>query len=400
MRNIQRMQKITADIVYPITSSAISNGLILTDDAGKIKDILSPNHPEYASAIENAQTYKGIICPGFVNTHCHIELSHLRGKVNEHLGLNGFITQLQKIRNSSDDEILQAISDAENEMIQNGIVAVGDICNGINSLQQKQKGNLYYHSFIELFGFDETKADEIFVRGKAVFNSFSESSLSASITAHAPYSTSKKLMQLIARHCYINKKAMSIHNQESEEENKLFFSKTGKMVEMLTNFGFDLSNWKAIGKSSLPSYMNDVQTKQNILLVHNTFTSQQDIEWAATHIDNAAKNLFWCFCPNANLYIENRLPDCMNFVNAQQQITLGTDSLASNHQLSIWEEIKTITTHFPSIALETLLQWATQNGANYLGIENKFGSLEKGKTPGLNLIENMGEKNASVKKIM
>lgn len=108
MRNIQRMQKITADIVYPITSSAISNGLILTDDAGKIKDILSPNHPEYASAIEGAQTHKGIICPGFVNTHCHIELSHLRGKVNEHLGLNGFITQLQKIRNSSDEVILQA----------------------------------------------------------------------------------------------------------------------------------------------------------------------------------------------------------------------------------------------------------------------------------------------------
>lgn len=394
------MQKLTADIIYPITSSPILNGLILTDDTGKIMDILSPENAEYLSAIDGAQKYKGIICPGFVNTHCHLELSHLRGKLDEHTGLNGFITQLQKIRNSSDEEILQAISDAENEMIQNGIVAVGDICNGANSLQQKQKSNLYYHSFIELFGFDEIKADEIFEKGKIVFDYFNECSLSASIAPHAPYSTSKKMLHLIAKHCYENKKIMSIHNQESEEENKLFFSKTGKVMQMLLGFGFNLSDWKASGKNSLPSYMNDVQTMQNILLVHNTFTSQQDIEWAAAHIDNAQKNLYWCFCPNANLYIENHLPDCMNFINAQQQITLGTDSLASNHQLSIWEEIKTITTHFPSLTLETLLQWATQNGAKYLGIENKFGSIEKGKTPGLNLIENVGEKNASVKKLL
>ena len=72
---------------------------------------------------------------------------------------------------------------------------------------------------------------------------------------------------------------------------------------------------------------------------------------------------------------------------------IGTDSLASNHQLNILEELKIITKAAPEIPLDTLLTWATLNGAELLGFENELGSIEQGKKPGLVLIENVDLEN-------
>lgn len=70
-------------------------------------------------------------------------------------------------------------------------------------------------------------------------------------------------------------------------------------------------------------------------------------------------------------------------------IVLGTDSYASNHHLNMYEEIKIIQQHFPEISLEKILQWATSNGANTLGIENKYGRFDAGKQPGVVLIDQL-----------
>ena len=122
-----------------------------------------------------------------------------------------------------------------------------------------------------------------------------------------------------------------------------------------------------------------------LLLVHNTFTEDSDIQRAG----NYNGDVFWVFCPNANLYIENKLPDIPLFVKENQNIALGTDSLASNHQLSILEEMKTITKHFPEVSLSELIKWGTLNGAMALNMDNEIGSIEVGKKPGLNLISEL-----------
>ena len=93
-------------------------------------------------------------------------------------------------------------------------------------------------------------------------------------------------------------------------------------------------------------------------------------------------------CPNANIYIETRLPDIPAMITANAALTLGTDSLASNHSLSIMNEIKVIQKHFPEITLDQIISWATINGAKFLGIEKQFGSFEKGKKPGVLNINN------------
>lgn len=373
-----QMRKFKADWVYPVSSSPIKNGIVVTSEQGSILDVLHDEHVEYTAALENSETVEGVICPGFVNTHCHIELSYLRNHLQMHSGLNGFISELQKTRTNFPADVIEVeIEKALQEMHQNGIVAVADICNGNSTLSAKTNSSLYIHSFIELFGFDVLKATSIFEKGLELYAQFKQAGLSTSITPHAPYSTSFKLMQLILAHCKLSKQAISIHNQESDEENELYLSKRGKLAELLRYFGNDLSQWNSSATRSLPGYFEYIKSDNPTLLVHNTYSSASDIQ----HV--AAKNVFFCCCPNANIFIENRLPDLTVLMSENVQLTLGTDSLASNHQLCIWEEIKTIHRKFPDISLHDLLNWATLNGARFMRIDEKFGSLEKGKTPGI-----------------
>lgn len=143
-------------------------------------------------------------------------------------------------------------------------------------------------------------------------------------------------------------------------------------------------------KQEKPSifYALDYLKKENRnLFVHNTLTVKNDID--AAHQALSIENTFWCTCPNANLYIENRLPNYRNFLDTNAQVCIGTDSLTSNWQLNILEEMKTILKYQSYIDFETVLKWATINGAKALGFADVLGSIEVGKTPGLVLIDNM-----------
>jgi cytosine/adenosine deaminase-related metal-dependent hydrolase len=135
---------------------------------------------------------------------------------------------------------------------------------------------------------------------------------------------------------------------------------------------------------------------KNILLVHNTFTSQADIDFARLQSDNTSQEIFWCLCPNANLYIENTLPPVELLQKNNCRLVTGTDSYSSNQQLNILEELKTIQNNCPSVTLQEMLQWSTLNGAKALGIENAYGSFEKGKQPGIALIDRIQKNKLSV----
>ena len=111
----------------------------------------------------------------------------------------------------------------------------------------------------------------------------------------------------------------------------------------------------------------------------NVHTSEEDIQFAGI----SGMDITWCFCPNANRYIGGQLPAIDLFIDHNCPIVMGTDSLASNHQLSILEEIKTIARFFPGIARDELLRWATINGARALQMDKLLGSFEPGKQPGV-----------------
>jgi cytosine/adenosine deaminase-related metal-dependent hydrolase len=372
------MKSFRADYVFPIIADPIKNGVVTVDDDGKIVSVSA-----FAQPNVEVEQLSGVICPGFVNTHCHVELSHLHKQTQQGTGLVDFIKAVQQLRNSDDVAIKDAASRADQEMYDNGIVAVGDIANSANSLAVKQNSKLFYHTFVEVFSFLPERAEESFQNALELLKQFKP--LSASLTPHAPYSVSKELFKLIKNYSDANDNLLSMHNQECEDENKFYRYKNGKFIEMYETFGLDISYFKPQARNSIQSVIPLLSNKPNVLLVHNTCTNLKDIYF----VKRFDRKINWCFCPNANLYIEGRLPKIDLFLDEGFNITLGTDSLASNDKLCILSEMRTIQQNFPALTINKLLEWGTINGAKFLGIDDEVGSLEPGKKPGLNLLTDL-----------
>ncbi len=439
--------------------------VLITDETGVIESIVPTSE-----AGDGIQYYSGKLSPGFINCHCHLELSHMKGLITEKTGLVDFVIAVMQKRGLPQEAILDAIANAEADMLQNGIVAVGDICNTANTLAQKQKGNLAYYNFIEASGFVPAFAEARFTQAEEIFGQFvkretgnvnresaSDNRQSAasftmhesrfttphspftSIVPHAPYSTSLALMQRINQHSA--GKVVTIHNQETKEENSFFVTGESGFRKLFALFNINIDFYRPSGNSSLQTYLPCLNNAASLLLVHNTFTSAEDVEYVKRQSGNGYREtgngkresanvkretaigkretgngnremaignresanvkresgivftfhdsrFTFCLCPNANLYIENTLPpvDMLRAQNAH--IVLGTDSLASNHALSILGEINTLRTHFAHIPTEELLQWATLNGAKALQMDSWLGSFDKGKQPGVLCIGN------------
>ena len=190
---------------------------------------------------------------------------------------------------------------------------------------------------------------------------------------------------------------MTIHNQENEAENEYYKTKQGEIGPFLASLGIDDAFFTPTGKSSLISYLPLLDTGRPLIFVHNTFSAREDIQYA----QNRLKEPWWCLCPNANLYIENRLPDINMLIDEYANICIGTDSLASNHELCILSEIYTIKRYYPDITWEILIKWATSNGAAALQMHEQIGTLEPGKQPGIVLITGLDTSGKpKVKKII
>jgi aminodeoxyfutalosine deaminase len=359
------------------------NTVLITDEQGKIIDL-----PATEDAGEDIMRVDGNLCPGMINCHGHLELSHMKGFTPEGTGLVKFVLDVVQQRHFPEEQILLAIEKAEDEMLANGIVAMGDICNNMLTIPQKLKGRIYYHNFIEASGFHPAIAEQRFQRSLDIFREYGKYYSipieSNSIVPHAPYSVADELWDKIIR--FPGNHLFTIHNQETVGENDWFINKTGELGELYERMNIDATAFKPTGKSSLQSFLPRFLPNQSVILVHNVHTSEEDIRFCQLPTVNC--QLYWCLCPNANQYITGSMPPVDLFMKNECTIVLGTDSLASNHQLDLLAEIRTIRKHFPSIPIENFLQWATSNGAKALDLDLQLGSFEKGKTPGIIVIDN------------
>lgn len=367
------IRKLTADFIFD-GQQLLQKGLLIINVDGTIVDCIT--HPN-SEILQDAEQYVGILSPGFINAHCHLELSHLYKKTPEHTGLIDFLLYVIQQRSETAQNIEQAAWKADKYMYEQGIVAVGDISNTDHTISIKKNSNIYYHSFVEMLGFNPALAKQKLQEAIQIQEKFQHHNLSVSITPHAPYTVSEELFKLIDK---LPQTILSIHNQETEEENTFFQKKEGDFVRLYNALQLSIDYFTPSGTTSLQTYYPWITTPQNIILVHNVATSLKEIQ---TLYNNKHHNIFFCICINANQYIQQQIPTLEYFVDVSDRVVIGTDSLASNHQLSILEEIKTIQKHYPSISLEKLLQWSTYNGAKALKIENQFGSFSKGKKPGI-----------------
>ncbi|MEO8820337.1 MAG: amidohydrolase family protein [Ginsengibacter sp.] len=376
-----RYRKFKADYLFTGEQFLDGENVLVTDENGRMEEIVRST-----DAGGDIEIYNGIISPGFINAHCHLELSHLKNIIAEKTGLVKFVFKVVSERHFEENEILDSIEKEEKSMYDNGIVAVGDICNKNLTVSQKAKHHLLYYNFIETAGWLPEIAKSRFEKSRAVYDEFLKNNLTASIVPHAPYSVSQNLWQEMIP--LFKGKTISIHNQESPEEDLFFLEGKGDFTKMYKMMNIDNSFYKPRKIRSVESYFEKFSSAASVILVHNTFTQQQDLDFINRH-KNKVQLISFCLCPNANLYIENAMPPVDLFFNNNVNIILGTDSLASNHQLNILEEIKTISKNYPEIQTGTLLKWATINGAKALQMEKDLGSFDEGKKPGVVLIENI-----------
>ena len=386
-------QKFQATQIFTGTKLLEGPLVLITKNDGTIEAIVGVEE-----AGEQIQHFEGILSPGFINAHCHLELSHLKNKIGVNVGLQEFVKQIVAIRKVEEHIIADAIEKAEDEMFTNGIVAVGDICNTLDTLSVKEKHKIAYYSFIELYDLDPTRAYDKIKAGVIMQDAFQDKCIRAALVPHAPYSVSFNLWKLLTN--YFGSNTISMHNQETKDENEFFEKKSGSFLGMYERTKVSLDFFEATGRSSLQSVLPYFKKAARSILVHNSFTSKEDIQ----AVEKEMPNSFWCLCPNANWYIEKTLPPIDLLRSQNATIVLGTDSYASNWSLNIMDEIKTIQKHFSSIPLAEMLQWATMNGARALQMESSVGSFEKGKKPGVVLIEGVESglvvKNSTVKRIL
>jgi len=355
-----------------------ANRIVVTTKDGTIVDIIPASE-----AGEDIQELDGLLCPGFINAHCHLELSHLKGAIPTETGLSEFVKQIVPKRAAAQEVIEASIEAAENEMYNNGIVAVGDICNTADTIAAKTKGKIAYYNFVEIYGLDPLLATQKMNEGLLLQAQYEAANLKAVVIPHASYSVPAALLQILAKNYGSN--TISIHNQETKAENDFFEKKIGAFVEMYARVGVDFDFFTPTKTTSLQSVLPYLKDTAKSIWVHNSFTSEADIK----AVQATSTDAYWCLCPSANQYIENTMPPVQLLRDQHANIVVGTDSYASNWSLNMLDELKRIHLHNSQIPLAEMLTWITSNGARALQMEDKLGSIEVGKKPGLTLIKNL-----------
>lgn len=376
-------QKFQPDELFTGYELLGSGYVLIANDEGSIDAIVMEQE-----AGDNIQKVGGMLCPGLINCHCHLELSHLKNVIPPHTGLIEFLCSVVTKRNFGPGIIMDEIVKAEKEMWDNGIVAVGDIGNTADTAEVKSKSKIRWHNFVEVLGFTDEKAEENIEFYRSVLDQLKKIRSRSSLVPHAPYSVSPKTFRLINQ--LTKDQVISIHNQEHPAEDELYKTGGGDYLKLFKIFGVNQSPFPITGMSSIRSCLPYFNNGQTIFLIHNTYMPEEDIAWANNYAIENGLNLVYCLCPNANLYIENRLPPVELFTRHGCQLVLGTDSYSSNWQLSIAKEVQALLSmpRFQTEAWITeFLQWATINGAKALQWDNDLGSFEKGKKPGVVLID-------------
>lgn len=378
------MKRLAAQYIITNSGPTLKRAVITTEDDGTIMNV-EDNSGDLKEK-HSIEFYNGIIIPGFVNCHCHLELSHTKGKTSKGTGLGRFIEEIRSTRDDNRDNVISSIRSADVKLYEEGVVLCADVCNTSESFKIKKKSPIRYINLLEVFGLDPEKAagrmDEI---NKVALTAI-EMDLSYSLVPHSVYSMSVSLFRLL-RNESLENKITSMHFMETKGEEIFLKDHAGPLMSSYLRSDLLPQKLETV-KSHADAVLNELTMSGNLILVHNTFADAKIIR-----IVKERTNLFWCLCPNSNIYIENTIPPLNLFIEEGCEIVIGTDSLASNSELSVLEELKTLQRHFPEIHIEDLVLWATMNGAIALGEEEKYGKIETGKKPGLLLLQNVDLQN-------
>ncbi len=330
-----------------------------------------------------ANVVNGAIVPGFVNAHCHVELSHLQGRFRKGSGMAGFIDQINELRDFvSREEKIKALGVQMEKMWSEGVQAMADVSNCNDSFALKAASPMYTRSFLEVFGTEPEDCQAVIDGARSLKAEADAAGIDAGITPHSCYTMSPELLTAASAEGLATG-YLSYHSQESRQEEDMIMYGTGEMADNRRRAG--MSTPPVLGQPSLMYFIDrllkavDAPIEQNILLVHNVCLSKEAIDAAR----KVMKHPYWAVCPLSNIFIHNALPPVGLMKSEGLKICVGTDSLSSNDELDMVKEIFCLQENNPKVTTGEILSWACRNGAEFLGKSAEMGSLSVGKTPGI-----------------
>ena len=378
------MRRIAAKYLYTLASTEpIVNGFVEVDDDGTVvRTGVSPD-----SAAES-EYYEGAVAPGFVNAHCHVELSYMKGLFRKGTGMAGFIDQINELRDTKSlDEKVRDLTREMDSLWEQGVVGMADISNCDDSFAVKARHPLYTRTFLEVFGTEPEDCEAVMDGVRKLKAKADAAGIDAAPTPHACYTMSPELVTAVSVEG-LRSGFLSFHSEETEEEEEMLKYGSGKMWENRVKAGMSVP--PVTGKSSLLYFIDRLLEghpapfEEHILLVHECCMDQEGIDAVKAVMNHP----FVAVCPLSNLFIHNTLPPIDLMRRNGLKICVGTDSLSSNDDLRIVDELYCLQRNFPEVPLGELLAWASRNGAEFLARPD-FGTLELGKRPGLVLIDNL-----------
>ncbi len=378
------IRRIAASYVYTLDAGTIKNGFVEYDDADGT--IISTGE-----CSEGDDIISGALVPGFVNAHCHVELSHLHGKFRKGTGMAGFIDQINELRDWAGRETkIELTRRWMDKMWNDGVSAMADISNDDSSFEVKKSHPLYTRTFLEVFGSEPEMCEGVMSDVMKLNETASAYGIDAAPTPHSCYTMSPQLLSASAA-AGLESGFLSYHSQESQEEEDLLMTGTGAMYENRKRSG--MSTPPVTGESSLKYFLDRLAAAcpapydQNILLVHNVCLKQDDID----ALKKVMKNPYFAICPLSNIFIHNALPPVELMRKNGLAIAVGTDSLSSNDDLDMVKELACLHEAFPEVPMSEMLEWACLNGARFLGKEDELGSFAPGKRPGIVLVKDIDQ---------
>lgn len=378
------MKYFSAQYIITNAGPPLKRAVVKTDDDGTIEAVEDTEGK--IKEKHSLSFYNGIIIPGFVNCHCHLELSHMQGTIEKGGGLGGFIEQIRNGRDANIDNIVASALTANNDMFMDGVVLCADVCNTTNTFGLKKQSSIAYINLLEVFGIDPDKSAHRLEEISKVAEIAERLNLPYTLIPHSVYSTSLPLFKLLRERTKDNK-ITSMHFLETAGEKEFLLNHTGPLLASYEHSGLIPSRFETV-KNHEEAVLDQITRSGNLILVHNIFTDRNIVSMVRKR-----ENLYWCLCPNSNKFIENKLPPVNMLLEEGCDIVIGTDSLASNYSLSVLEELKTLQMNFPYLSIEDLVSWATANGAKALDNESRYGTIEPGKKPGLLLLQNIDLQN-------
>ena len=353
-------------------STVIDDGAVLIDD-GKVKFAGCANDISNHESCQIIDLGNSAIVPGFVNTHTHLDLTHLHNFIKYNGDFTDWIRQLVNAKKEwTESEYLSSIRSGIKSSLESGTTTVADITRNGLALEELQKSNIRKTLFYELIDFNPDSAESTIDNFKNIIGNVKQNDLlSIGIFPHAPYTVSEELYRISKTVSEESGFSIATHISETIDEANFLTRGAGNFASLLRDFDM-LKEWKPPGLRPV-NYMKNIGFLENgCILVHCNYLKGEEVD----HIEESNSTIV--FCPRSHKYFRHKDHPFYMLGNRDINVALGTDSLASNDSLSILDEMKYIYTQHKTSKPQDILYMGTIAGATALRLNNKIGKLEEG----------------------